>query len=232
LTSSPAVLQRQSMEPPKHRCDTQVCTSPAGTSGPSSTAFVVETRIQNWATFADPEATEMGGDRLRPPSSRTAGLKPIADGTRRMPPFGSPKGAGRHQQTRRSTGGIARNQVDPPRGGTGARVQRHRCLRNRWPHRPPFDRQPRLREGRLTGFPGSLAEVLRHRVGGRGGRVLDAVSTGSFGAANVGEPAYPRYNRGAGEGRCPFDPRQTRAPVDCAGGGVAPLPPVAARPVG
>ena len=47
-------------------------------------------------------------------------------------------------------------------------------------------------------------------------------------ATKVGKPAYPRYNRGAGEGRCPFDPQQTRAPVDCAGGGVAPLPPVTA----
>ena len=46
------------------------------------------------------------------------------------------------------------------------------------------------------------------------------------------EPAYPRYNRGAGEGLRPFEPQQTRAPVDCAGGGVAPLPPVTARPDG
>ena len=50
--------------------------------------------------------------------------------------------------------------------------------------------------------------------------------------ANAGEPAYPRYNRGAGEGLCPFDPQQTRAPVDCAGGGVAPVPPVTTRPDG
>ena len=61
---------------------------------------------------------------------------------------------------------------------------------------------------------------------------LQARPTGSLGAANVGEPAYPGYNPGAGEGRCPFDPRQARAPVDCAGGGVAPLPPVAAPPDG
>ena len=51
-------------------------------------------------------------------------------------------------------------------------------------------------------------------------------------ALKVGEPAYPRYNRGAGEGRCPFDPQQTRAPVEFAGGGVAPVPPVAAHPDG
>ena len=118
-----------------------------------------------------------------------AGLKPIEDGTRRMSPFGLPKGAGWHQQARRSTGGIARNQVDPPRGGTDARVQRHRCLRNRWPHRPPFDCQPRLGEGRLTGFPGSLAEVLRHRVGG-GIRVAEAAPTGFSDARFVVQPAY------------------------------------------
>ena len=56
--------------------------------------------------------------------------------------------------------------------------------------------------------------------------------TGLSDAAKAGEPAYPRYNRGAGEGRCPFEPQQTRAPVDCAGGGVAPVPPVAALPDG
>ncbi len=35
------------------------------------------------------------------------------------------------------------------------------------------------------------------------------------------------YNRGAGEGLRPFEPPQTRAPVEFAGGGIAPRPPVA-----
>ena len=51
-------------------------------------------------------------------------------------------------------------------------------------------------------------------------------------ASKAGEPAYPGYNPGAGEGLRPFEPRKTRAAVDCAGGGVAPLPPVAAHPDG
>ena len=51
-------------------------------------------------------------------------------------------------------------------------------------------------------------------------------------AAKAGEPAHPGYNPGAGEGLRPFEPGRARAPVDCAGGGVAPVPPVAARPDG
>ena len=170
--------------------------------------------------------------------SAKAGLKPITDGIRRVPPH-----EGQHEQTRRSTGGVARSQVDPPQDGSGAAAHRHRRWRDPSPRRlpglmdgpapPVFVRPPAApREVCLNGFPGALAEVFRHRIGGCGRRVRDAVLTGSFGAAKAGEPAYPRYNRGAGEGRCPFDPRQTRAPVDGAGGGVAPLPPVAARPDG
>ena len=56
--------------------------------------------------------------------------------------------------------------------------------------------------------------------------------TGGSDTANAGEAAYPGYNPGAGEGLRPFEPEQTRAPVDCAGGGVAPLPPVTAQPDG
>ena len=185
----------------------------------------------------------MGRDRLRLTSVPTAGLKPIADGTRTMPPFGSPKGAGRHQRTRRSTGGIARNQVDPPEGGAGARAQLHGRWRDRSPLRLPkcmdgpaspvsVPPPATLREVRLNGFPGAHAEVLFQGVGSCGRRVSNAAPTGVSGAAKVREPAYPGYNPGAGEGRCPFDPRQTRAPLDGAGGGVAPLPPVAARPDG
>ncbi len=84
-----------------------------------------------------------------------------------------------------------------------------------------------LREVRLNGFPEALAEVLRHRIGGGGRRVLGVPPTGVFSAAKAGKPAYPGYNPGAGEGLRPFDPQLPRAPVDCAGGGVAPLPPLA-----
>ncbi|MXX36025.1 MAG: hypothetical protein F4Z50_14895 [Gemmatimonadetes bacterium] len=85
-----------------------------------------------------------------------------------------------------------------------------------------------LREVRLNGFPRALAEVLRHRIGGGHRRVVDAAPTGVLDARFVVQPAYPGYNPGAGEGLRPFDPQLARAPVDCAGGGVAPLPPVAA----
>ena len=95
--------------------------------------------------------------------------------------------------------------------------------RRRW---PPFPTP--LREERLSGLPGAFAGVLRPRVGGGPRRPCDRSPQGLSDATKVRQPAYPRYNRGAGEGRCPFDPQQTRAPVDCAGGGVAPLPPVTA----
>ena len=181
--------------------------------------------------------------RLHCPSRAPIGLKPTAEEIRSTPPFGSPKREGRPERTSRNTGGAASSQVDPPRGGTGGRVHRQRCWRDRSPLRLPecmdgpaspvsVPPPAALREVRLNGFPGALAEVLLHGVGGCVHRVADAAPTGVSDATKVGEPAYPRYNRGAGEGRCPFDPRQTRAPVDGAGGGVAPLPPVAAWPDG
>ena len=177
-----------------------------------------------------------------PPRSPTR-LKPTADGIRSARPFGSPKREGRPERTSRRTGGVASSQVDPPQGRTGVRAQLHGCWRDRSPLRlpecvdgpaPPVSVRPPAapREVRLNGFPGPVAEVPRHRFDGGGRRIPGAVPTGVFGAAKVREPEYPRYNRGAGEGRCPFDPRQTRAPLDGAGGGVAPLPPVAARHVG
>ncbi len=128
-----------------------------------------------------------------------AGLKPMTDETRRMPPFGSPKGEGRHDQaSRRRTGGVASSQVDPPQGGTGAHAQRHGRWRDRSPLRlpecldgpaplafvPPPDAP---REVRLNGFPGALAEVPCHRFGGGGRRVPGAVPTGVFGASRVGQ---------------------------------------------
>ena len=89
-----------------------------------------------------------------------------------------------------------------------------------------------LREVRLNGSPEAFAEVLRYRVDGGRRRVPDAAPTGFLDARFVVQPAYPGYNPGAGEGLRPFDPQLARAPVDCAGGGVAPVPPVTAQPDG
>ena len=153
------------------------------------TAFLMNFRSGLRGGSRPQRPAEIRADRHRQPSSPTAGLKPLADGTRKMPPFGSPKGAGRHQRTSRGTGGIARSQVDPPQGGTGARVHRHPGLRHRLPLRSPSDRQSRLREGRLNGLPEAFAEVLRHRIGG-GIRVAEAAPTGALDARFVVEPAY------------------------------------------
>ncbi len=176
-------------------------------------------------------------------SSSMAGLKPFADGTRNTLPFGLPKPEGQHERTSRRTGGVASSQVDPPQGGTSARAQLHGRWQDRSPLRlpecmdgpvPPVSvpAPAALREVRLNGFPGARAEVFRDGVGGCAHRVPNAAPTGVLDATKVVKPAYPRYNRGAGEGRCPFDPRQTRTPVDRGGGGVAPVPPVAAQPDG
>ncbi len=85
-----------------------------------------------------------------------------------------------------------------------------------------------LGEARLNAFPGVLGEVLFDRVGGGQRRPFDRSPQGMLDATKVGQPAYPGYNPGAGEGLRPFEPEQARAPVDCADGGVAPLPPVTA----
>ena len=230
------------METPKHQFNTRIRTPPVDTSAPSATVFVVKLPIRTTRKVPSPEALDTGWNRLRPPSV-AAGLKPSAGGVRNVSPFGLPKREGQHERTSRNTGGVASSQVDPPQGGTGARAQLHGRWRDRSPLRLPecmdgpaspvsVPPPAALREVRLSGFPGPGAEVLLQGVGSCGRRVPDAARTGDFGAAKAGEPAYPGYNPGAGEGRCPFDPRQTRAPLDGAGGGVAPLPPVAERPDG
>ena len=158
----------------------------------------------------------MGADRLRRPSSPTAGLKPIAGENRRMPPFGSPKREERHDQTRRNTGGDARSQVDPPQGGS-ARVHRQgrwraqSALRLRGYIDGPASRAsipppPALREGRLNGFPGALAVVPRHRIAGRSRRASATSPTGLSDAAKGDKPAYPLSYNGAGEGMAPAPP--------------------------
>ena len=70
----------------------------------------------------------------------------MVDQIRRMPPFGSPKREERHDQTRRNTGGDARSQVDPPHGGTDARVP----PRGRWRDQRPL-RLDTIGEPELTG---------------------------------------------------------------------------------
>ena len=214
------------METPKHQFNTRICTSPVDTSATSATVSVVKLPVRTARTDPSPEALDMGRNRPRLPSA-AAGLKPFADGIRNAPPFGLPKCEGQHERTRRSTGGVASSQVDPP-------PRRNRCpcpstsaLAGSFAASVYVPPPAALREVRLNGFPGALAEVPRHRIGGHR-RVPEAVPTGSSSVANVGEPAYPGYNPGAGEGLRPFEPEQPRAPVDCAGGGVAPLPPVTA----
>ena len=178
-----------------------------------------------------------------PANGERAKMKPIPGQVRRMSPFGSPKGgrAARPNGAKRGRKRVV--QVNPSHDGTDARVPRQvrwrgsvAALASRAHGRPGIvgldpaaSRAPR---GWLNGFPGALAGVLRHRIGGSRRRVSDTSAPGSLDAAIVGEPAYPGYNPGAGEGLRPFDPQLARAPVDCAGGGVAPLPPVAAQPDG
>ena len=239
LTALQTALQRPSMETPKHQFN-----FPRGHGRTVPKCIRDEASDPSLGGRSRPRRThEMGADRLRRPSSLTVGLKPIAEGIRRMLPFGLPKREGQHEQTRRNTGGVARSQVDPSQGETGARVHQHRCWRDRSPPRlqgrmcgpAPLASDPApvaFREARLNGFPGALAGVLRHRPGGGCRRVSDTSVAGLSDATKVGEPAYPGYNPGAGEGLRPFEPEQPRAPVDCAGGGVAPLPPVASQPDG
>ena len=213
LTSPRAILQRPSMETPKHQFNTRVCTSPVDTSAPSATAFVVKPPIRTPDTVAPPKAPEMNLDRPRLLWSTTAELKPMAHGSRKVPPFGSFRREGRHEQTKRSTGGVARSQVDPPHGRTGGRVHRNSRFRDRSPHWPLSDRQPRLSENRLNGCPEALAEVLRHRIRGGGRRVPDPAPKDFRDARFVAEPAYSLgphsvspLRRLAG-GRAPSDPR-------------------------
>jgi len=188
------------METPKQLFDTRVNVSLGDTASPSSTAFVTKPPTWSPRMIPPPRPTEIRADRHRQPSSPRAVLKPTAGGIRRVPPVGSPKGEGRHDQaSRRSTGGVASSQVDPTQGGTGA--QRHGRWRDRSPLRFPermdgaaplaFIQPPAApREVRLIGFPGALAVVLRHCVGGAGRRVADAAPTGGSAVRFVVEPAY------------------------------------------
>lgn len=163
-----------------------------------------------------------------------AKMKPIADGIRRTSPFGLPKREGKYEHTRRSNGGVARSQVDPPQGGSGAGAHR------RWrDHSPPWPMEcmdgtaslasvpppTALREVRLNGFPGALVEVRRHGIGGARRRVLGAAPTGMFGAAKAGKPAYPLSYNGAGEGWPPPPLRSPRSSRSRGGRGRGLRPP-------
>ncbi len=170
---------------------------------------------------SDGRARRIGGRIAR--KGDRARMKPIAGETRRMPPFGSPKREERHDQTRQNTGGNARSHVDPPHGGTDLHVvlrgrsRDKSALRLRGYMDGPASRASILSaargEGRLNGFPGALAVVLRHRIAGRRRRVSDTAPTGLSDARFVVQPAYSLgphsvspLRRLAG-GRAPSDPR-------------------------
>lgn len=112
-------------------------TSLGDTAAPSPKAFVTKPPTRTLGKGPAPEGpmrwARIGFGR---PSFPTTGLKPIADGIRRMLPFGSPKGTGQHDQTRRNTEGDARSQVGPSHGGTDPRVHRQGRGRDRPPLRP------------------------------------------------------------------------------------------------
>ena len=108
-----------------------------------------------------------------------------------MSPFGSPKGGrvARPNEAKRRRRRVV--QVDPSHGGTDARVPRQgrwrgsvAALASRAHGRPGIvglhpaaSRAPR---GWLNGFPGALAGVLRHRIGGSRRRVSDTSATGRW----------------------------------------------------
>ena len=141
----------------------------------------------------------------RPP----AGLKPVADQIRRMPPFGSPKRGrvARPNDAKRRRRRVV--QVDPPHGGTDARFPRQGRWRGSvaapasWVHGRPgiaglHPAAGRASRGPLNGFPGALTGVLRHRIGGGRRRLSETSATGLSDAAKAGEPAYPLGPRFAG----------------------------------
>ena len=191
------------METPKQQFRARVNVFLRDSAAPLPRVFVMKPPIQTLRS--QPRGTpERSVDRIRRPSFPVAGLKPVAGGMRRVMPFGSPKRDGQHDQTRRNTGGVASSQVDPHQGGIGAHAQQHGRWRDRSPLRLPermdspvplaFVRPPAAtREVRLNGFPGALAEVLRHRVVGARRRVPGRGAQGVFGATKVGQ--YPSHKR-------------------------------------
>ena len=174
---------------------------PTGRAAPASPG----PSIRSLGTVPPAKTPEMGADGYRRPSSAPAGLKPAADPIRKVSPFGSPKREGqRPNEAKRGRRRVV--QVDPSHGGTDARVPR----RGRWRGsvaapasrvhgrpgiaglHPAADRASR---GPLNGFPGALAGVLRHRIGGGRRRLSDTSSTGLSEDAKGVKPAYPPWPR-------------------------------------
>ena len=211
------------METPKHQFNTRICTSPVDTSATSATVSVVKLPVRTARTDPSPEALDMGRNRPRLPSA-AAGLKPFADGIRNAPPFGLPKCEGQHERTRRSTGGVASSQVDPP-------PRRNRCpcpstsaLAGSFAASVYVPPPAALREVRLNGFPGALAEVPRHRIGGHR-RVPEAVPTGSSSVANVGEQHTLGITQGLARDSAPSNPNSPALRWIARAGASPPFPP-------
>ncbi len=86
------------METPKHQLDTRVCTSPRGHLRTVFHGIRGGPPDPNRADGLAPGISRHGPGSACPAYGSEAGLKPMADGTRRMLPLGSPKGEGRHDQ--------------------------------------------------------------------------------------------------------------------------------------
>ncbi len=193
------------METRKRQFSTRVGTSLGDPAVPFPTAFVMKDSGPDAGDGPVLDALEVdtGGRR---PSFPAAGLKPIADELRSMPPFGSPRAQGQGDQARRNTGGNARSQVDLLHSGTDAPVGRQGRWRDQSPLRlrgymdgpallATISPLAPLREARLNGFAEALAVVRRHCIGCSRRRVSDASPTGSSDACLGGEPAYPPWPR-------------------------------------
>ena len=150
------------------------------------------TRASSGCRF--PRTIPLAGSPGRPP----AGLKPVADQIRRMPPFGSPKRGrvARPNDAKRRRRRVV--QVDPPHGGTDARFPRQGRWRRSvaapasWVHGRPgiaglHPAAGRASRGPLNGFSGALAGVLRHRISGGRQRLSETSATGLSDAAKAGE---------------------------------------------
>ena len=179
------------------------------------------TRASSGCRF--PRTIPLAGSPGRPP----AGLKPVADQIRRMPPFGSPKRGrvARPNDAKRRRRHVV--QVDPPHGGTDARFPRQGRWRGSvaapasWVHGRPGIAGLHPAAGRasrcpVNGFPGALAGVLRHRIGGGRRRLSETSATGLSDAAKAGEPVYPlgprfaRPRQGLARGSAPSIPQRPR----------------------
>ncbi len=168
--------------------------------------------IRSWRAVAPHNTLVRDADRNPRPLSPRAGLKPAAEEIRRMSSFGSPKrgrvarpNEAKHRRRRVS-------QVDPPQGGTDARVLRGSVaspagrVHGRSGITGLHPAVGRAWRGQVNGFPGALTGVLRHPVGGGRSRLSDTSAARLSDAAKAVEPAYPLSYNGAGEGMAPAPP--------------------------